>query len=80
MVSVILLEHSPDWDAVRSRLEMISRKLPMFRERVVVSAKPAPPRWELDGFRPRLSREAFCGIGTGEPGCRAGDRTLGSDG
>lgn len=48
VVSVILLEHSPDWDAVRSRLEMISRKLPMFRERVVVSAKPAPPRWELD--------------------------------
>lgn len=48
VVSVILLEHTPDWDAVRSRLELMSRKLPMLRERVVVSAKPAPPRWESD--------------------------------
>lgn len=48
VVSVILLERPPDWDAVRSRLELITRKLPMLRERVIVSAKPAPPRWELD--------------------------------
>jgi diacylglycerol O-acyltransferase / wax synthase len=46
VVSVILLDRSPDWDEVRERFDLISRKLPMFRERVVPSPPPAPPRWE----------------------------------
>ena len=46
VVSVVLLDRSPDWDAVRERFDLISRKLPMFRQRVVESAPPAPPRWE----------------------------------
>jgi diacylglycerol O-acyltransferase len=46
VVSVVLLDRSPDWDAVRERFDLISRKLPMFRQRVVASAPPAPPRWE----------------------------------
>jgi len=48
VVSVVLLDRSPDWDAVRERFDLISRKLPMFRQRVVESAPPAPPRWEYD--------------------------------
>jgi diacylglycerol O-acyltransferase / wax synthase len=46
VVSVVMLDRSPDWDDVRERFELISRKLPMFRQRVVPSPPPAPPRWE----------------------------------
>jgi diacylglycerol O-acyltransferase / wax synthase len=46
VVSVVLLDRSPDWDEVRQRFDLISRKLPMFRQRVVPSPPPAPPRWE----------------------------------
>ncbi|OBI40784.1 wax ester/triacylglycerol synthase domain-containing protein [Mycobacterium sp. E796] len=46
VVSVVLLERSPDWDEVRARFDLISRKLPMFRQRVIPSPPPAPPRWE----------------------------------
>jgi diacylglycerol O-acyltransferase / wax synthase len=46
VVSVVLLDRSPDWDQIRERFEMISRKLPMFRQRVVESPPPTPPRWE----------------------------------
>lgn len=48
VVSIVLLEKSPDWDGVRDRLDLITRKLPMFRQRVVESLPPAPPRWEFD--------------------------------
>ena len=46
VVTMILLDRSPDWDTVRSRFELISRTLPMFRQRVVDTLPPAPPRWE----------------------------------
>ncbi|OBF11449.1 diacylglycerol O-acyltransferase [Mycobacterium sp. ACS4054] len=46
VVSVVLLDRSPDWGEVRTRFDLISRKLPMFRQRVVQSPPPAPPRWE----------------------------------
>jgi diacylglycerol O-acyltransferase len=46
VVSVVLLDRSPDWNEVRERFDLISRKLPMFRQRVVASPPPAPPRWE----------------------------------
>jgi len=46
VVTVILLDRAPDWEAVRSRWDLISRRLPMFRKRVVESVPPAPPRWE----------------------------------
>jgi diacylglycerol O-acyltransferase / wax synthase len=46
VVSVVLLDRSPDWDEVRERFDLISRELPMFRQRVVPSPPPAPPRWE----------------------------------
>ena len=48
VVSVVVLERSPDWDEVHERFDLISRKLPMFRQRVVASPPPAPPRWEYD--------------------------------
>ncbi len=46
VVSVVLLDGVPDWDEVRERFDLISRKLPMFRQRVVPSPAPTPPRWE----------------------------------
>ena len=46
VVTVIMLDRSPDWDEVRNRFDVISRKVPMLRQRVVPSPPPAPPRWE----------------------------------
>jgi diacylglycerol O-acyltransferase len=46
VVTVILLDRSPDWDEVRRRFELISNAVPMLRQRVVASPAPAPPRWE----------------------------------
>ncbi|TVS88915.1 wax ester/triacylglycerol synthase domain-containing protein [Mycobacterium helveticum] len=48
VVTVMLLDRSPDWQAVRERFDLMSRKLPIFRQRVVASPRPAPPRWEYD--------------------------------
>ncbi len=46
VVTVILLDRSPDWDEVRERLDLVSRTVTMFRQTVVPSPPPAPPRWE----------------------------------
>ena len=46
VVTVIMLDRSPDWDEVRSRFELIASTVPMVRQRVVPSPPPAPPRWE----------------------------------
>ncbi|MGY4711395.1 wax ester/triacylglycerol synthase domain-containing protein [Mycolicibacterium sp. CBM1] len=46
VVTVILLDRSPDWELVRERFAIVSRNLPMFRQRVVETLPPAPPRWE----------------------------------
>jgi len=48
VVTVLLLDKSPDWDDVRHRIDLITRRLPMFRQRVVESPPPVPPRWEYD--------------------------------
>lgn len=47
VVSVILLDKSPDWAVVRARFEALSRDMPIWRQRVVESPPPAPPRWEF---------------------------------
>lgn len=47
VVSVIFLDRSPDWDVVRTRFEVMSRNLPIWRQIVVESPPPTPPRWEL---------------------------------
>ncbi|KUI14009.1 diacylglycerol O-acyltransferase [Mycobacterium sp. GA-1285] len=46
VVTVIMLDRVPDWGEVRRRFDRVSRMLPMFRQRVVQSPPPAPPRWE----------------------------------
>ena len=47
VVTVILLDRSPNWEVVRSRFEVVTRTLPMFRKRVADSLPPAPPHWEF---------------------------------
>ena len=67
VVSIVLLERSPDWDEVRARFDLLSRKLPMFRQRVVPSPPPAPPRWEHDAdfdLDYHMRRVAASGSGT----------------
>jgi diacylglycerol O-acyltransferase / wax synthase len=46
VVTVIVLDRSPDWEEVHNRFDLISREVPMVRQRVVPSPPPAPPRWE----------------------------------
>ena len=46
VVAMILFDRSPDWDELRYRFDLISRKFPAFRQRVVESPPPAPPQWE----------------------------------
>jgi diacylglycerol O-acyltransferase len=46
VVTLILFDRSPDWAQVRDRFDVISRAVPMVRQRVVPSPPPAPPRWE----------------------------------
>ncbi len=46
VVTVIMLDGSPDWDVVRDRFMVLSQDLPIWRQRVVESPAPAPPRWE----------------------------------
>jgi hypothetical protein len=48
IVTLILLDRSPDWSEVFNRFELLSRGVPTFRQRVVPSMPPAPPRWEAD--------------------------------
>lgn len=48
VVTIIMLERPPDWDVVVDRFERIGRVIPMFRQRVVESRPPVPPRWEFD--------------------------------
>ena len=47
VVTIIMLDRSPDWDEVRYRFSLVCEKVPMLRKRVVQSPPPAPPRWEL---------------------------------
>jgi WS/DGAT/MGAT family acyltransferase len=46
VVTVVMLDRVPDWDEIRDRLETLTRDLPMFRQTVVPSPPPAPPRWQ----------------------------------
>ncbi len=45
VVTVIVLDRTPDWAEVRRRFEQIARVVPMVRQRVVTSPVSAPPRW-----------------------------------
>jgi diacylglycerol O-acyltransferase len=48
IVTLVLLDRSPDWGQIVERFDRLCRTLPMFRQKVVPSPAPAPPRWELD--------------------------------
>ncbi|MGZ8803391.1 MAG: wax ester/triacylglycerol synthase domain-containing protein [Mycobacterium sp.] len=48
IVTLVLLDRSPDWSEVIDRFERLSRTMPMFRQRIVPSPLASPPRWELD--------------------------------
>lgn len=48
IVTLILLDSTTDFVSVADRFEAICRMAPMFRQRVVPSPWPAPPRWEPD--------------------------------
>jgi diacylglycerol O-acyltransferase len=71
VVTILLLDRSPDLDRVREGFERATVIVPMLRRRVVHSAPPAPPRWEddpdfdLDFHVRRLTATATHG---GEPG------------
>ena len=48
VVSIVVLDRSPDWDVLVDRFERVSRQMPMFRQHVVPTIPPAPPRWVYD--------------------------------
>src|SRR4249919_788882 len=48
VVTIVMLDRSPDWDVLVDRLERVARLMPMFRQRVVPTMPPAPPRWVYD--------------------------------
>ncbi|MFG1930695.1 wax ester/triacylglycerol synthase domain-containing protein [Mycobacterium sp. NPDC048908] len=48
IVTLVLLDRSPDWTTLLNRFELLSRTVPMFRQRVVPTAFPTPPRWNID--------------------------------
>ncbi len=48
IVTLIVLEETPDWDDVVERFDRLARAVPRFRQRVVESPYPLPPRWEDD--------------------------------
>ena len=48
VVTIVMLDRSPDWDVLVDRLERVARLMPMFRQTVVATIPPAPPRWVYD--------------------------------
>ena len=49
VVSVLILDRSPDWDRLPERLERVTRLAPGFRHRVVLPPlRLATPRWVVD--------------------------------
>lgn len=48
VVTIFLLDRTPDFERVREGFARAVRTLPMFGQRVVHSVPPAPPRWEPD--------------------------------
>ena len=48
VVSIVLLDRSPDWSVLVDRFERVVRVMPMFRQRLEPTLAPAPPRWVYD--------------------------------
>ncbi len=47
IVTVLVMDGTPDWDVVVERFNVVSRTLPTFRQHVVPSPGAAPPRWRF---------------------------------
>ncbi len=45
VVTAVMLERSPDWPRLVDRFDRLARVVPMFRQTVVATVPPAPPRW-----------------------------------
>lgn len=48
IVTLVLLETRPDWAEVVRRFQLLAQAVPRFRQRMVSSPYPLPPRWESD--------------------------------
>lgn len=48
IVTLTMLDGTPDWDEVVTRFELLAGAVRKFRQRVVESPHPLPPRWEDD--------------------------------
>lgn len=48
VVTIIMLDRSPDWSVLVDRFDRVARLVPTFRQRVVKTLPPAPPRWVYD--------------------------------
>jgi WS/DGAT/MGAT family acyltransferase len=46
VVTVMVLDRSPDWEEIRERIRQLSSQFRLFRQRVVEGPLKAPPRWE----------------------------------
>ncbi|MGE0219016.1 wax ester/triacylglycerol synthase domain-containing protein [Mycolicibacterium sp.] len=70
VVTVLVLDRSPDWAEIRHRFERLSHELPMLRQTVVQTPPPAPPRWvdcadfDLDFHMRRVAAPADSGFDT----------------
>jgi Wax ester synthase-like Acyl-CoA acyltransferase domain/WS/DGAT C-terminal domain len=48
IVTLVLFDGTPNWEQLVDRFELLSRTMPIFRQRVMPSPTPAPPRWAVD--------------------------------
>ena len=48
IVTLVILERSPDWEQVVGRFEFLTQAVPRFRQKMASSPYPLPPRWSDD--------------------------------
>ncbi|MEV3901528.1 wax ester/triacylglycerol synthase domain-containing protein [Mycobacterium sp. NPDC050551] len=48
IVTLVVLDRTPDWPELVNRFEQLARRVPVFRQRVITSPAPLPPRWDSD--------------------------------
>ena len=80
IVTIILLDRSPDWAVLLDRFERIVRLMPMFRQRVVPALLQTPPRWVYDAdFDLRYHVSRVTAPDPGDAGRGPGDGSAGRD-
>ena len=58
VVTIVMLDRSPDWDVLVDRLERVARLMPMFRQRVVPTI---PPHHRAGSTTPTSTSATTCG-------------------